>query len=307
VDEENTPAGTAIAYGYDYENRLIQVTLPGATAQYKYDPFGRRIEKSVNNVVTRYLYDGPNIVTEYDGNGNVQAQYTHNLAVDDPLSVQQGASTYYYHKDGLGSVTALTNPSGNVVKRYRYRGFGEIYSESGALVQPYTFTAREKDPETGLYYYRTRYYDPKAGRFINKDPIGFVGGDANFYRYVLNDPLNDIDPFGLKRRPLTRSNPFPPMAEDLLPQTVTDPDKRRAPGASEPNSGRGPTACSWTTVNICIESSCDRGPSGDKCPRISSPKYESGCKCTKRAYDLCFVCDGVLQKCTNWMREGIRW
>jgi RHS repeat-associated protein len=135
-------------------------------------------------------------VTEYDGNGNVQAQYTHNLAMDDPLSVQQGASTYYYHKDGLGSVTDLTSSAGSVVKRYKYRTFGEIYSETGSLVQPYTFTAREKDPETGLYYYRARYYDPRAGRFISKDPIGFAGGDANLFRYVKNNPLNFVDPEG---------------------------------------------------------------------------------------------------------------
>jgi RHS repeat-associated protein len=197
VDEENTPAGTATTYSYDYENRLIQVASPGTTAQYKYDPFGRRIEKSVNGAITSYLYDGPNIVTEYDGNGNVQAQYTHNLGVDDPLSVQQGASTYYYHKDGLGSVSALTSSAGSVVKRYKYRTFGEIYSESGTLVQPYTFTAREKDSETGLYYYRARYYDPKAGRFISKDSIGFAGGDANQYRYVNNNAVNSIDPLGL--------------------------------------------------------------------------------------------------------------
>jgi RHS repeat-associated protein len=184
-------------YTYDYENRLIQVAFTGTTAQYKYDALGRRIEKNVNGTITRYVYDGPNIVTEYDGAGTATAKYTHNLAVDDPLAVQQGESTYYYHKDGLGSVTDLTNSAGSVVKRYRYRGFGEIYSETGTLVQPYTFTARERDPETGLYYYRARYYDPKAGRFINKDPIGFAGGDANLFRYVQNNPINKIDPYGL--------------------------------------------------------------------------------------------------------------
>jgi YD repeat-containing protein len=85
------------------------VTLPNTTVQYKYDPFGRRIEKNVNSVITRYLYDGPNVVTEYDDAGNATAKYMHNLAVDDPLALQQGASTYYYHKDGLGSVPPLTN------------------------------------------------------------------------------------------------------------------------------------------------------------------------------------------------------
>jgi RHS repeat-associated protein len=137
------------------------------------------------------------VVTEYDGSGNVKNAYIHNLAIDDPLAVEQGGNIYFYHKDGLGSVMDLTNISGSVVKSYRHKSFGEIYSETGTIDQPYTFTAREYDPESGLYYYRARYYDPKAGRFLTKDPIRFAGRDVNLYRYVANDPLNRIDPHGL--------------------------------------------------------------------------------------------------------------
>jgi len=66
------------------------------------------------------------------------------------------------------------------------------------IAQPYTFTAREYDPETGLYFYRARYYDPTQGRFLTRDPIGFAGGDVNLYAYVSNDPVNWSDPWGLK-------------------------------------------------------------------------------------------------------------
>jgi RHS repeat-associated protein len=59
------------------------------------------------------------------------------------------------------------------------------------------YTGREWDPETGLYYYRARYYDPKVGRFISEDPIGFEGDDPNLYAYVEDDPVNWIDPSGL--------------------------------------------------------------------------------------------------------------
>ena len=186
---------------YDFENRLIEVEYFGTLAQYKYDPFGRRIEKNVNGAITRYLYDGPNIVTEYDGAWNVQAQYTYTLEVDDPLTVTQGANTYYYHKDGLGSVVNLTDSVGNSIKSYAYKSFGEIYSETGSLVQPFTFTVREYDPESGLYFYRARYYDPRAGRFLTKDPIGFLGGDVNLYRYAANNPVNLVDPEGLQLQP----------------------------------------------------------------------------------------------------------
>ena len=110
ADPDNAPAEDGdYTYSYDYENRLVQVAFFGTTARYSYDALGRRIEKNVNGAITQYLYDGANIVTEYDGGGNVKAKDTHNLAVDAPLAVQQGGSTFYYHKDGLGSVTDLTD------------------------------------------------------------------------------------------------------------------------------------------------------------------------------------------------------
>jgi RHS repeat-associated protein len=184
-------------YSYDYENRLIRVQYSGMDAQYKYDPLGRRIEKNVNGEITKYVYDGDNLIAEYDGTDAVKSKYLFSLDIDDPLSVEQSGTVYYYHKDGLGSVTGLTNASGNIVKTYRYNSFGEIYTQTGSLVQPFTFTGREYDPESGLYYYRARYYDPMAGRFISKDPIGFEGGDVNLFRYVGNNPGNLTDPEGL--------------------------------------------------------------------------------------------------------------
>ena len=75
----------------------------------------------------------------------------------------------------------------------------------------YAYTGRELENETGLYYYRARYYDPELGRFISEDPIGFSGGDVNLFRYVENDPINRVDPSGLDfricSRPLNMSLP----------------------------------------------------------------------------------------------------
>jgi len=184
-------------YTFNHENKLTRIQYPNMDARYKYDLFGRRIEKNVNGVVTQYVYDGDNMVAEYDGTGTVKSKYLFNLAIDDPLSVEQGGNIYYYHKDGLGSITELTDASGSVVKSYKYNSFGEIYTQSGAINQPFSFTGREYDPESGLYYYRARYYDPAMGIFIGKDPIGFAGGDGNLFRYVLNDPINLFDPLGL--------------------------------------------------------------------------------------------------------------
>jgi RHS repeat-associated protein len=191
-------SGMITEYVYDFENRLIEVNYTGMLAQYKYDPFGRRIEKNMNGTITRYVYDGPHIVSEYDGSWNVKAQYVSTLDIDDPVTVTQGGNTYYYHKDGLGSVVNLTNIAGTVLKSYTYKSFGEIHSETGSLVQPFAFTGREYDSESGLYFYRARSYDPRAGKFVTKDPIGFMGGDVNLYRGMGNDPVNWIDPFGLE-------------------------------------------------------------------------------------------------------------
>jgi RHS repeat-associated protein len=112
--------------------------------------------------------------------------------------VTKGSSTFFYHQDGLGSVTDLTDASGATAKSYSYDVYGNILESPGTLEQPYSYTARELDSETGLYYYRARNYDSQTGRFLQKDPIGFKGGDANLYRYVSNNPGSFNDPLGLQ-------------------------------------------------------------------------------------------------------------
>ena len=108
----------------------------------------------------------------------------------------------------MGSTTEITNPSGDVVQRYVYDSFGNtsIYNKDGTAItesstdylkNPYIFTGRERDPETGLHYHRARYYNPEAGRWISSDPIEFESGDTNFYRYVGNNSINLVDPNGL--------------------------------------------------------------------------------------------------------------
>ena len=170
---KTTPEGTTI-YLYDYENRLVQVTLPdGTVVTLKYDPFGRRIEKSVNGVPTKYFSDQEDILFEYDGAGNITRKYVHGPGVDEPLAVEMSGSFYFYHADGLGSIVFLTKNNRKLEETYSYDSFGR--PQESTFSQPYSFTGREWDTETGLYYYRARYYDPAAGRFISRDPIGFEG------------------------------------------------------------------------------------------------------------------------------------
>ncbi len=112
------------------------------------------------------------------------------------IDVTGGNAVYYYHFDGLGSVAALSNNNGEIVERYEYDVFGRPDRVSD-VNNPYFFTGRRYDDETGLYYYRARYYDPYIGRFLQTDPIRYEDG-SNLYTYCYNNPLYWIDPWGLK-------------------------------------------------------------------------------------------------------------
>jgi RHS repeat-associated protein len=79
-----------------------------------------------------------------------------------------------------------------------YDSFGKLTASTGSLVNPFRYTARESDTETGFYYYRARYYDPGTSRFISEDPIGFPAGN-NFYAYVGNAPFQYVDPTGTEQ------------------------------------------------------------------------------------------------------------
>jgi len=148
---------------------------------------------------TVYLYDGidlgSNIIEELDNSGNALARYTHGSDTDQPFAEVRSGTTSYYDQDGIGSITALSNSAGALANTYTYDSFGKSKSSTGTTTNPFRYTGRELDSETGIYYFRARYYDPAAARFLNEDPIGFEGG-INFYPYVLNNPLNLRDPNG---------------------------------------------------------------------------------------------------------------
>jgi RHS repeat-associated protein len=189
-------------YAWDFENRLTSVTLPGSggTVSFAYDPFGRRIKKVTSTTTSVFAYDGDNLVEETNSSGAVVARYEDTQNIDEPLAMLRGGATSYYHADGLGSITSLSNAAGSIAQTYTFDSFGKLTASTGSLVNPFQYTARESDTETGLYYYRARYYDPSAGRFLSEDPLGFTG-EANFYRYAGNDVANLTDPLGLQRYP----------------------------------------------------------------------------------------------------------
>lgn len=190
-------------YAWDYyTSKLDSVTLPGSggTVSFKYDAFGRRAQKSFTQgsttTTTNYLYDGVNLLEEVDNTGIVIARYVRSRRIDEQLAVVRGSTTSYYHQDGLESVSSLSTATGTLANTYAYDGYGRLTNSSGTIANRFQFTGRELDQESGLYYYRARYYDPSVGHFLSEDPVKFNGG-INFYRYVKNTPINLFDPFGL--------------------------------------------------------------------------------------------------------------
>ena len=164
-------------------------------------PSGKRISKTVNDITMYTICFDPTM--DIDQNGNIIARYVQNPNVlDEPISIEIAGGKYYYLFDGLGSVTGLTDTGGSLVSTYSYDAFGNILSETGDAtlnaINPYRFTSRIYDKESGLYYYRARYYDSKTGRFTQKDPLrSELREGKNLYVYVGNNPVNMVDPSGL--------------------------------------------------------------------------------------------------------------
>lgn len=196
-----TDASGTTQYAWDFENRLKQVTLPnGNVVAYKYDAIGRRIERSASvalplplTTTERFIYDGADVIRDTDGNGITRADYVNGPGVDNKLRQTTATASLYFAQDHLGSTRSLTDSAGNVVEQLTYDSFG---NSGGSALTRYDYTGRERDPDTGLIYYRARYYDPQLGRFISEDPIGLRGGN-NFYSYVDNNPILSTDPSGL--------------------------------------------------------------------------------------------------------------
>ncbi len=122
--------------------------------------------------------------------------YLHGPGIDDLLGRKVGVTWTYDHSDGLGSVAALTDSAGLVLRSYAYEPFGSIRKTTGTTANAWTFTGRPLDSESSLLFLRNRYYDARTGTFLQQDPIGVAGG-INLYAYVRNNPLNLIDPLGL--------------------------------------------------------------------------------------------------------------
>ena len=188
------------SYTYDTFGNLKTVTLPNADViTYVLDGLNRRTGVKLNGTLQKqYVWqDQFKIVAELDGSNNVTAEFIYGTGINVPDYMKKGGSVYKIMTNHLGSVVAVVNTTtGAVAQQIVYDEFGNITGDTNSGFQPFGFAGGLYDNDTKLVHFNAREYDAETGRWMSKDPIGFNGGDTNLYGYVLQDPVNFVDPNG---------------------------------------------------------------------------------------------------------------
>ena len=192
-------------YSWTKGSLLEKVTGDGLEAVYTYDASGIRTSKKVNGITTEYLTAGGSVLSEkkngvwqhylYDGSGQLMA-------------IRYKGADYYYVRNGLMTITGLVDANGASVVNYFYDSWGNMLNITGSMAaslgkdNPYRFKGYYYDEETGMYYLKSRYYQPEICRFISADDISIMLDnpmslwDKNLYVYGDNDPVNKKDDDG---------------------------------------------------------------------------------------------------------------
>jgi len=200
----NPTQGEVWQYGYDLKNRLVSVQHGLAesaslqsVAQYTYDMRDLRVE-TVKPVATTYTqYDQSGDLLWHD-NGIQTRKYIEALGQTwaEVRTTGTTSQTYFHSTDHEGSTDVITDSSGNVVWDGDYEAFGSVVRNNGSIRFDASYTGKEFDTDTGLYYFNARWYDPELGRFLNSDP---ARSGINWFAYVDNNPMSRIDPNGLEQ------------------------------------------------------------------------------------------------------------
>jgi len=158
------------------------------TLRYHQDALNRRVAKEVNGtIVEKYLWeDLTTLLAIYDKDDRLVWRFEYaDQRMPVPMTDANGAK-YHLHYDQVGSLRAVSDTNGNILN-----------DSNPSFHVPFGFAGGLYDPRTRLTHFGYREYDSFTGKWTAKDPIGFAGGDSNLYGYVLGDPVNLVDPFGL--------------------------------------------------------------------------------------------------------------
>jgi RHS repeat-associated protein len=203
--------GEVISYLYDAADRLISIKGSKET-HYQYDSFNRRVAKIEGGKTIRYLYAGQDEIGTIDETGEIQELRVlgkgHGAEIGASVAIELQGEIYAPMHDFRGNIVCLTDLDGTPVETYRYSAFGEpsIYNGAGEKIgssligNPWQYSSKRFDPESGFYNFGRRYYDPENGRWITADPAG-LGDGPNLYAYLHHHPTYAVDLYGLEEEP----------------------------------------------------------------------------------------------------------
>jgi RHS repeat-associated protein len=311
-------------YEWDGENRLrcVKNSAGAILVEYHYDAQSRRVATSASGNTILFLYDGWNVIAEYQfGNAtfNLHTSYLWGLDLSGSMQGAGGVGgllavteipassapvTYYPLFDGNGNITEYIDGAGSVVAQYQYDPFGNTTLTSGTKADDfaYRFSTKPLDSATGLYYYGYRYYDPVTGRWPSRDPIEEAGG-INLYGFVGNDGLNSWDFLGFITHDEYLNELIKNLKNNIHKEWIRDQLKRGCVGVVCVNLGSEPSN------NFCYDSyekAVDKQKKlnkGSCCPQIYSLKLVNDTGIEKDKPDVTFDRKGKANL-RNWNKSS---
>ena len=285
---------------WDIDNHLASYTKDTETTSFTYDALGRRLEKLNPAKNTLFISSGQQVVEEYEtvgaGTYTLARSYTYGTYVDDILAKVEAVNTptvLYYHSDRQFNVRGLTDSSGNIKELYAYTPYGKqcVLNSSGTETgsstfnNNYGFTGRYLDSETGLWYFRARYFSDELGRFISRDPLGYVDGVSLYVAYFVH--RFSLDPRGLQEMNNVQSqgkkftNPSPSTPSSTPKRSAIPNDNPPSRGGSietppaHNDSNCSGASCQSTTRNDQKWNDPNNCP-GNNCYEYATDKHEEG-------------------------------